>query len=186
MEPGATVFTRTPDVPLTDTGRRQVEAAGAWLAARYAPVRIVSSPFARARQSADILAPALGLPVMIEKDLCEQNYGALAGQPYAVLRSWPGYDRAAYWRWQPPGGGERLVEVAARAGAALDRVAGSAPDGDVVVVSHGGVMVALWWHVTGTWPEGGVARNAGMVEVEHREGAYLGARALRSAGETPP
>ena len=42
------VFCRTPDVPLTEEGRCQARAAGEWIAERYAPVRIVTSPFARA------------------------------------------------------------------------------------------------------------------------------------------
>jgi broad specificity phosphatase PhoE len=173
-------FTRTPDVPLTETGREQARAAAEWLAARHRPVRVVTSPFARARETAEILAARLGLPVAVEDDLRERSYGALAGQPYAVVRRGLDYDPAAYWLWCPPGGGENLVAVARRAGAALDRVARSAPRDDVVVVSHGAVMVALWWHVTGAW-SGRVPRNAGIVVVEHEGGAYLGAAAVEEA-----
>src|SRR5439155_176687 len=81
-----------------------------------------SSPFLRARQTAAILAERLALAVRVEKDLREQSFGELAGQPYAALHDASDYDPARYWLWRPPGG-ETLVEVAARAGAALDRVA---------------------------------------------------------------
>src|SRR5206468_3240259 len=145
------VFTRTPEVPLTDAGRAQVLRGAERVAARYLPVAVVSSPFLRARQTAAILAERLALAVRVEEDLREQSYGELAGQPYAALRAASDYDPARYWLWRPPGGGETLVEVAARAGAALDRVAAGAPGRDVVVVSHGGVMAALWRHVTGEW-----------------------------------
>jgi probable phosphoglycerate mutase len=168
-------FTRTPEVPLTDAGREQVSAAADWIATRYRPVRIVSSPFARARETADIIARRLVLPVAIEQDLRERCYGELAGQPYAAVLGCPDYDRATYWLWCPPGGGETLVEVAARAGAALDRVAAAAPADDVVVVSHGAVMMALWRHVTGDWRSGKVAQNAGIVVVQHRDGRYVSA-----------
>jgi len=168
-------FTLTPDVPLTEAGREQVRSAAEWIAARYRPVRIVSSPFARARETAGIIAGRLALPVVIEQDLRERSYGELAGQPYAAVRGSPGYDPGTYWLWCPPGGGETLVEVAARAGAALDRAAAAAGPDDVVVVSHGAVMMALWRHVTGGWRVGKVARNAGIVVVEHRDGRYVSA-----------
>jgi broad specificity phosphatase PhoE len=165
------VFTLTPEVPLTDAGREQARAAAARIAARFAPLAIVSSPYVRARQTAQILAEVLAVPVSIEHDLHERSYGALAGQPYSALRD-ADWDPAAYWLWRPPGGGETLVDVARRAGAVLDRVARGAPGGDVVVVSHGAVMHALWRHVTGEWRQGRVTRNAGIVVVEHRAGAY--------------
>jgi len=171
------IFTHTPEVPLTDAGHAQVHAAAEWVAARYRPVAVVSSPFLRARQTAAILAERLALAVRVEEELREQSFGELAGQPYAALRDSSDYDPARYWLWRPPGG-ETLLEVAARAGAALDRVAAGAAGNDVVVVSHGGVMMALWWHVTGEWRTGKVARNAGLVVVEHEAGRWRGATVI--------
>lgn len=169
------VFTRTPDVPLTDAGRAQVLATARWIASRYAPTTVVSSPFRRARQTAEIIAGVLGLTLAVEDDLRERSYGTLAGQPYWTARDVPGYDRASWWSWCPPEG-ETLVDVVARAGSVLDRVATAAPDRDVVVVSHGAVMMALWRHMTGSWGERRVVPNAGVVVAEHRDGSYLGAR----------
>jgi broad specificity phosphatase PhoE len=172
------VFTASPEVPITDAGRAQVRATGEWIVGRYAPVRLVSSPFRRARQTAEILADTFALPVTIEDNLRERSYGALAGQPYTAARTCTDYDPAAYWDWCPPGGGETLIDVARRAGATLDRIARATPPGDVLVVSHGAVMVGLWWHVTGVWRPGRVTRNAGVVVVEHEEGRYLEATAV--------
>jgi probable phosphoglycerate mutase len=174
----ARVFTLTPEVPITDIGREQVERAAEWVAARYRPTGIVTSPFRRAQQTAAILARRLALAVTVEEDLRERFYGDLTGQPYATARALPDYDPVNYWLWRPPGGGETLVEVAARAGAALDRVARAKPEADLLVVSHGAVMMALWYHVTGSWRTGRVARNAGLMVVEHRDGAYVGATAI--------
>ena len=168
------VFTLTPAVPLTDRGREQCRAAAAWIAARYAPRRIVASPFVRAQQTAGELAQVLGVPVEIEHDLRERSYGELAGQPYSILQSRTDFDPNEYWVWRPPGG-ETLVEVARRAGAVLDRIADAAPEDDTVVVSHGATMMSLWWHVTGAWREGRVARNAGIVVAEHRAGRWQSA-----------
>jgi broad specificity phosphatase PhoE len=166
-------FTRHPGISLTDAGRAQVEAAATWIAARYTPRAIVSSPYARARETADILSARLNLAVTVEPDLRERSYGAFAGQLYETPP--PGYDPAAYCTWQPPGG-ESLEEVLTRAGAALDRVARARGVDDIVLVSHGAVMLALWRHVTGTWGESRVVPNAGVVEVEHRDGVYRAAR----------
>jgi probable phosphoglycerate mutase len=168
------VFTLTPAVPLTDRGREQVRAAGRWIAGRYAPQRIVASPFVRARQTAEELATILGLAVEIEDDLRERSYGELAGQPYSILQDRTDFDPSRYWVWRPPGG-ETLVEVARRAGAVLDRLASATPEDDIVVVSHGATMMGLWWHVTGAWREGRVARNAGIVVAEHRAGRWQSA-----------
>jgi broad specificity phosphatase PhoE len=172
------VFTPTPAVPLTQAGRVQARAAAEWIAARHAPDAVVSSPFTRARQTGDILAEVLRVPVVVEDDLRERSYGAFAGRPYGAPRE--GYDPQAYWTWRPPDG-ETLVEVAARAGAVLDRIARASAGREIVVVSHGAVMMALWWHVTGAWRTTGVVRNAGVVVVEHRDGSWLGAREADAA-----
>jgi len=168
-------FTRTPEVALTPEGLEQARAAGGWIAARYAPVRIVSSPFRRALQTSAALAESLNLAVDVEHDLREMSYGDLAGEPYEVGRGIRG--TSPYWDWRPPNG-ETLAEVLARAGAALDRVAAAAPADDVVVVSHGGVMRALWRHVTGEWQTGSVVRNAGIILVDHYAGSYVNAQVV--------
>jgi broad specificity phosphatase PhoE len=168
-------FTPHPEVPLTDRGREQAHAAARQIAERLAPARIVSSPFLRARQTADILSMVLGLEVEIADDLRERSYGELAGTPYSAPR--PGYDPASYWTWRPPGG-ETLDEVLVRAGAVLDRLAAAAPDQEVLVVSHGAVMMALDRHVRGAWGPRTVVDNAGMIVVEHAEGVWLEANPL--------
>jgi len=170
----ARVFTLTPAVPLTDRGREQCRAAATWIATRYAPQRIVASPFVRAQQTAEELARVLRVPVEIEHDLRERNYGELAGQPYSSLQSRTDFEPNQYWLWRPPGG-ETLVEVARRAGAVLDRLVHAAPEDDIVVVSHGATIMSLWWHITGAWREGRVARNAGIVVAEHRAGRWQSA-----------
>lgn len=175
-------FTPHPEIPLTAAGRSQAEAAAGWIARQYAVRGIVSSPYARARETADILASGLGLPVTVEPDLRERSYGAFAGESYDTPR--PGYDPAAYWSWQPPGG-ETLRQVLVRAGQALDRVARAAGVDDVLVVSHGAVMLVLWRHVTGTWGAPRVVPNAGVLEVECQDGSYMAVRRVGPEGSGP-
>ncbi|HWP66602.1 MAG TPA: histidine phosphatase family protein [Candidatus Limnocylindria bacterium] len=170
------VFTATPEVPLTETGRRQAREAAEFLRRYCAPALLVSSPFRRARETAEIIGEVLDLPLAIEDDLRERNYGEYAGRPYDTAR--PDFDPAAYWGWRPPGG-ETLEEVAVRVGRALDRISMRADHRDAVVVSHGAVMMALWRHVMGEWAvPGRVVRNAGILLVEHQGGRYRGATLL--------
>ncbi|MEG9227459.1 histidine phosphatase family protein [Aeromicrobium sp. Sec7.5] len=64
----------TPHPPLTELGLEQAHAA----AAEAATLRIdhvVSSPAVRARQTALVVARALGLPVHLDPRLVEQGYG---------------------------------------------------------------------------------------------------------------
>ncbi len=177
------VFTATPLVPLTERGQEQARAAARWMRGRHAAARVVSSPFVRARQTADIIAKELGVPIVNEEDLRERDYGQLAGLAYTTPR--PGYDRERYWTWRPDGG-ETLEEVLVRVGSVLDRVAAAAGDDDVVVVSHGAVMMAAHRHTTGAWPPAGrVVRNAGLVVVEHRDGRYHATREIEGEDDGP-
>src|SRR5262245_49284595 len=102
------VFTRTPDVPLTPIGRQQARETAEFLRKRYAPTLLVSSPFTRAQQTAEIIGEVLGLSPSIDDDLQERSYGEYAGLPYDTAR--PQFDPNAYWSWRPPGG-ETLEEV---------------------------------------------------------------------------
>jgi phosphohistidine phosphatase len=65
---------RAPDSerPLSPKGTRQAERLGRFLAAMgFRPARIVSSPKVRARQTADIVASAVGATVILDDRLAE-------------------------------------------------------------------------------------------------------------------
>jgi broad specificity phosphatase PhoE len=65
--------------PLDATGIAQAQAAADCLADE--PVSaIVSSPLLRAHQTATIISKSLGVPVSIENDLIERNFGAFEGR----------------------------------------------------------------------------------------------------------
>lgn len=62
---------RDADVPLSDLGRRQAQAFGRWLAKQpdgEHPTFVLTSPYLRARQTAQGLLEAAGLNVAIEHD----------------------------------------------------------------------------------------------------------------------
>jgi broad specificity phosphatase PhoE len=64
------------------------------------------------------------------------------------------------WTWIPPGG-ESYEHVRNRVGPILDELVARFHHDDVVVVSHGGVMVAIWAHMTGRWDDAPVPAIAG-------------------------
>ena len=164
-------FTQHTDVPLTVLGREQARATAQRIAKHYTPSRVVASPFARARQTAEIIAGVLALIVEVEPALREQSFGVFAGQPYEALLGDAAYHEGARWRWRPAGG-ESLVDVYDRAVPAFERLAGAHPADDIVIVSHGGVMLALCAYVTGSWDGASVTPNAGIVVVERQGGRY--------------
>ena len=164
-------FTQHTDVPLTALGREQARAAAERIAKHYAPAGIVASPFARARQTAEIIAGTLALAVEIEPALREQSFGIFAGRPYEALLGDAAYHDGPRWQWRPAGG-ESLVDVYERVVPAFERIARAHTAEDVVIVSHGGVMLALCAYVTGDWEGASVAPNAGIVVIEYQNGRY--------------
>jgi 2,3-bisphosphoglycerate-dependent phosphoglycerate mutase len=164
-------FTTSHLSPLTELGCEQAQTAARWIAERFKPDLVVVSSYLRAHQTGAIIAEHLGLPLEVEHDLRERHMGLLAGQPYGLLTEDHTFDRSRYWLWRPPGG-EDFVDVRARAGRVLDRLAQLHRGRELVVVSHGGVMTALWAHAIGSWERPNVPRNCGIIIAEHAGGRY--------------
>jgi len=164
-------FTLTPHVPLTDLGREQARSTGARIARDFRPARVVASPFLRAQQTAELIAAALGLGVETEPALHERDFGVYVGKPYESVLADPTFDPNRRWEWRPENG-ESLQEVYNRVVPATERIARDNPGSDVVVVSHGGVMLALTAFFAGTWEGAAVAQNCGIIVVAHTGGSY--------------
>jgi broad specificity phosphatase PhoE/ribonuclease HI len=131
-------FAGAVDVPLTETGVRQAEAAAARLAAGGGLDLIVTSPLQRARQTADVVAAATGAAVQLEEGLREGSFGKWEGLSFAEASGqWP--EEMAAWLARPgtpPPGGESFADVALRVGAALDELLAAQPARTVLIVSH--------------------------------------------------
>ncbi len=170
-------FTITPSVPLTARGREQARAAGQRIAREFKPGLVIASPYARARETAEIIAAALSLALEIEPNLFERRFGSLAGESYDVETAALAFDPIARWAWRPPGGGESFEDVRARIAPVLSRLARENPDREVVIVSHGAVMLTAWAYLTGVASGVAVPPNCGIVVVEH-DGARFEAPAM--------
>lgn len=131
-------FMGSIDIPLNERGREQARA----LAERVERIEAVwSSPLARARETAEIVAGEHGLEVRIDGRLAESRRGAWEGRPIPDIAE---QEPEAWAAWRRGGaefrfpGGESLGEHAARTAAALAEVArGPLP---ALVVCHGGTI----------------------------------------------
>jgi broad specificity phosphatase PhoE len=172
------IFTATPiTLALTELGRRQAREAAAVIESIANPRAVIASPYVRARDTGAIIAEELQLPFEIREGLHERETGEFAGKPYESIFEAEGYDPSQPWTWVPPGG-ESYEHVRARVGPILDELVARFSEDDVVVVSHGGVMVSMWAHMTGRWGDAPVPANCGIVLVEHRRGRYLTPRLI--------
>ncbi|MCX8073702.1 MAG: histidine phosphatase family protein [Candidatus Binatia bacterium] len=162
-------FCATPEVPLTALGREQALAAARALQEQFRPARLISSPYRRAWETAQVIAHELGLRVEVEHDLRERSIGIYAGQPYDVVLEDPTFREHDPWAWRPLGG-ESLLDVAARAVPAAQRIAEQNLGSEVVLVSHAGVIAALCAAACGGWQRVPAARNGQIIVLEYRQG----------------
>src|SRR5258708_15060237 len=97
-----------PDIPITELGRKQAQEAAERIGRMFRREAIIASPYLRARQTAEIIAEPLGLPVEVVDDLHERDLGALKGESYDVLRELvrrdPAYDPKQGGLWRPESG----------------------------------------------------------------------------------
>jgi probable phosphoglycerate mutase len=131
-------FAGRGDIPLTDLGFEQAAAAATTLAQRGDIDLVLTSPLRRAQQTAQAVADAVGVPLSVDEDLAEADFGSWEGMTFSeVMARWP--DEIAAWMADPdtaPPGGESFAAVAVRVDAALDRLLAAHLGKTVVVVSH--------------------------------------------------
>ncbi|HEV2097677.1 MAG TPA: histidine phosphatase family protein, partial [Stellaceae bacterium] len=125
---GKVLAGRTPGVGLSERGRAEIAAvaerlAGDSIAALY------SSPLQRTRESAEIVAARLGLPIAFHDDLIELDFGEWTGSTFDQIRADP--------RWLPWStqrslaqipGGESMREVQRRMVEAMIEIGARHPD----------------------------------------------------------
>jgi broad specificity phosphatase PhoE len=130
------------DPPLSDLGRIQAREAAGSVGAVDA---IWASDLRRATETALIIANDVGVgPVVVEPDLRERDAGEYSGLTRdEIEQRFPGYLAER----RPPPGWEPEDALLARALRALQRIAGEVPGGDVVAITHGGLIYAIEGHL---------------------------------------
>ena len=134
------------DKGLTPRGRAQAERLRDRMA-RTGEIQadaLLASTFARARQTAEIIAPALGLPVIPDDDLQEMRSGdevdGMTERELLERYTIPNYRETPYARLAP--GAENWGEFILRVGTMLNRVAREYAGKTAALVTHGGVIDA--------------------------------------------
>jgi broad specificity phosphatase PhoE len=146
---------RDVDVPLSELGHQQAEAAGRWFAAlpeNERPEVILASPYVRARQTAEAICKAGGLaggakPTIIDERLREREFGVFDGLTTKGIRE--KYPEEAAHRnkmgkfYHRPPGGESWADVILRLRSALNTINLHYADKRVVVVAHQVVVLCM-------------------------------------------
>ena len=130
-------FSGVGDQELTEVGRAQAAAAATRLATSGATA-VIASPVRRARETAELVADALGVELTLEPGLRETDFGDWEGYTFAEVRErWP--TEMGSWLANPavaPPYGESFEATAERVRQARDRVLASYAGQTVVLVSH--------------------------------------------------
>ena len=110
----------------------------------------MSSPLERARETAAAIAEPAGLPVEIDPALIEIDFGDWTGSRFEALHgseAWRRYNAFRGTACSP--GGEAMLDVQARAVAAMVRGREAHPGAELVLVSHADVIKAALAHFLG-------------------------------------
>lgn len=167
------------DVPLNAEGERQAAALGRALRSEGLDA-LWSSDLQRARQTAQPIAAASGLPLQIEPALRERCFGGFEGMVHADIGvRYP----QAYAAWKareldarlPDGehAPETLRAFFERVMAAIKRLAGYG-HGKIALVTHGGVLECAYRAAQGRLPD--APRDFGILNASINRLAWDGQR----------
>jgi probable phosphoglycerate mutase len=129
---------------LTERGRQQARSLGTRLRGERV-AHVVTSSKSRAVQTGELAAAVLGVEASVREDLHEIGVGEMLGRLWdasvadPVLAAW----RRGDLREGLPGDGETGEQTCARVVPVLESIADTFRGETVLVVSHGGVILAL-------------------------------------------
>jgi 2,3-bisphosphoglycerate-dependent phosphoglycerate mutase len=166
------------DPPLSAEGHLQAELLGRRLAGR--PLQgFYSSDLKRAMETAEDISAATGFRPQPEQSLREIYLGEWEGLRTEDIaerfpEAWARWTKAPNWDLVPGGEGAAFFE--ARAAAAVDAILQRHATGDVLVVTHGGVIQVALQRVVGRTSHGLFPfkiQNASMSVLERRNGRMV-------------
>jgi broad specificity phosphatase PhoE len=147
------------EYPLSELGREQARRLADRLSKVYDDIAVIyTSSLSRAVETAQILAEAVGAPVVPDDRLQEYDVGQLTGLTMEDIRERFPQIYAAWMEdveeWISMPGGERNESFRQRVREVFAEIAARHDgDEDVVVVSHGGTLGAYLAQIMGLSPE---------------------------------
>lgn len=139
---------RDADVELSDRGHRQADALGAWMAkAEHLPDVVISSPYARALETARRAVEAPALTVLLDERLRERDLGRFDGMTGAGIRSEFADEaerraRVGKFYYKPPSG-ESWADVVLRIRSLLADLRHGFEDQRVWMFTHQAVIMSF-------------------------------------------
>ncbi len=136
--------------------------------------RFIATPLSRTQLTAAAIFAAgyPAQPLDIEPDLIEQNFGHWQGTPIDEFNNRAPDQRHPFWpihAAEIPPGGESFADMINRVGAVLNRLA-SAPEQNIIIISHGGAIRAAIAHALGLTPHQALClavENISLTRLDH-------------------
>ncbi len=128
-----------PDAPMTELGYEQARRLGPWLAANFTIAEFYSSTMLRTRQTAEVLAPFIHLPIQYRDDLRECDFDMTGVLPHFADAADAIGGAPAGIQTMPP----RYIEFHKRVAGAFRDIVSAHSGGTLLVVTHGGVIATL-------------------------------------------
>lgn len=134
---------------------------------------LIASTFPRARQTAEIIAPALGLPIVLDDEAQEMRPGIGDGmrlEEYKAKYGWVDFDKEPLRMMAP--GGESWGQFTLRVGQMLARITQEHAGKTIVLVCHGGIIDVSFLYffrmpTLSLPPIGFVTHNTSITHWEH-------------------
>lgn len=144
------------DLPLNATGEAQAFALGRHFSGLSAAA-LYSSDLLRARQTAQPIAEALRLPILLLSALRERHFGRCEGSTLEEVAARHAEDARAIESRDPdyaaPGGGESRRQHQIRVLDCIDRLRLDHCGQTIIVMTHGGVLDVIYRRAFGLPPE---------------------------------
>lgn len=141
------------DFPLSERGLQQAEAlANYWQKRGVSFNELISSPLLRARQTAEIIAHHLQLPITFDADWMERDSGQNSGKRAEELAPLHTLTDLLHPYKHIGETGESQWELYLRAGRNLQRLI-DRPPGRYLIISHGGILNMALYAILGLTPQ---------------------------------